>query len=162
MCRVGVLSGTGETCPEMPGIERGTRVARGRVCGCAGCLPDVSNAPETHVPHAGSAWRDRRDALRTARVCRDRAQRPPAPDGDCSDFGLGKAITSMAREQSAAWSLCVDQWGRDKVGIVELVQPGTPYSLLRAWTSAHAQHGALRPASHRRQQRPKRMREPHH
>ena len=51
-----------------------------------------------------------------------------------SDLGLRleKAITSM---QSVAWSLCVDPWGRDKVGIVELVQPGTP--------CRHAQHGAL-------------------
>ena len=45
-----------------------------RVGGWAGLL-DVSNATETHVPHAGSAWRGGRDS--GLRMCAETVQRDP-------------------------------------------------------------------------------------
>jgi hypothetical protein len=157
MCRVGVLSGTGETCPQMPGNERGTRVARGRVCGmpCRMC----QTRRRMLGRHGGVAEMH----------CGLRVPRPSAatPGAGCGPFrfrtwDLRRRLQVRPQVlQSVAWSLCVDPWGRDR-NRLELAQPETPCGgcarLRLPGQRVHAQHGALRLGS--QPGGPKRMREP--
>ncbi len=122
MCRVGGLSGTGETCPQMPGNERGgSRVARGRVGGmpCRMC----QTRRRMLGRHGGVAEMH----------CGLRVPRPSAatPGAGCGPFrfrtwDLRRRLQVRPQVlQSVAWSLCVDPWGRDR-NRLELAQPETP------------------------------------
>ena len=149
MCRGGVLSGTGETCPQMPGNERGSRVhvARGRVCGmpCRMC----QTRRRMLGRHGGVAEMH----------CGLRVPRPSAatPGAGCGPFrfrtwDLRRRLQVRPQVlQSVAWSLCVDPWGRDR-NRLELAQPETPCGgcarLRLPGQRRHAQHGALRLGSH--------------